>query len=292
MAATGLANVTHVFFCSRAVSAGYVIDVDDNSRMLVNLLDVLATSAPRLRHVQLVHGMKWYGTHVGPITLPARENDPPHADSSFYERQLNILAARGTAAGWSWTTVRPHFICAVTTESPSNLVGVLGAFAAILKAKGEDLWFPGSLEAYDAVTNVVEVGLLLDAMIWAATNPSCAGESFNITNGDCFRWRDAWPVLAETFGMAVGDVRPTDLRTFMADAATIWDTLVAAQDLAPTRFDDLADWSFAQNNVFALTWDAVASTVKAHRFGFHRVQDSLDMFARLLGEYRERRILP
>ena len=290
--AEDLREITHVFFCSRAVARGYVIDVDANTAMLRNLLDALATGAPGLRHVQLMHGLKWYGTHVGPIRIPARESDPPHADSSFYERQQDMLAERGAASGWSWTTIRPHFICTVTTDSPSNLMGVLGTFAALLKARGEDLWFPGSQESYEAVTSVVEIDLLLDAMVWAATEPACAGEPFNISNGDCFRWRDAWPVVAESFGMRAGGVRPTDLCAVMAGQDRAWDEIVARHRLRPTRFRDLADWSFAQNNVFALAWDVVPSTVKAHRAGFHGVRDSLDMFARLLGQYRSRGILP
>lgn len=290
--APDLAAVTHVFFCSRAVASGYTIDADANTAMLANLLDALAAGAPRVEHVQLMHGLKWYGTHVGPIRIPARETDPPHADSSFYERQQDMLSSRGAASGWSWTTIRPHFICSVTTQSPSNLVGVLGTFAAVLRARGDDLWFPGSPESFDAVTNVVEIDLLLDAMIWAATEHGCADQPFNVTNGDCFRWRDAWPIVAGSFGMRVGEVRPTDLRAFMAGQGPSWDALAAAHDLRPTRFGDLADWSFAQKNVFGLCWDVVASTVKAHRYGFHGVRDSLDMFARLLGRYRAERILP
>lgn len=287
-----LAGITHVFFCSRAVASGYAIDVDANTRMLENLLDALAAGAPALRHVQLMHGLKWYGTHVGPIRLPAKETDPPHADSSFYQRQQELLARRQAGVAWSWTTIRPHFICAVATDSPSNLVGVLGMLAAILRAEGDELWFPGTEAAFDAITSVVDIDLLLDAMVWAATEPACGGNAFNVANGDCFRWRDMWPVVAGAFGMRAGGVRPVDLRAYMADKAPVWDALVKRHGLRPAPFASLADWSFAQNNVFGLAWDVFASTAKAHRFGFHGVVDSDAMFARLLADYRQRKILP
>ena len=43
----------------------------------------------------------------------------------------------------------------------------------------------------------------------------------------------------------------------------------------------MGDWSFAKNNVFALTWDIFASTEKAHRFGFPDMVDSEEMVDRL-----------
>ena len=74
--------------------------------------------------------------------------------------------------------MRPNFICAVTTDSPSNLVAVLGTFAAILGELGQELWFPGSEQAFDAVTSVVDIDLLTKCMLWAATDPNCANNAF------------------------------------------------------------------------------------------------------------------
>src|SRR3974390_318757 len=207
-------DVTHVFFCSRAVTQGYAISVDTNTVMLEHLLDVLVPVSPALQHVQLVHGMKWYGSHVGPIRLPAKEPDPPHADSSFYRNQQDMLARRQAGQRWNWSTMRPHFICAVTTDSPSNLVAVLGTFAAILRELGQNLWFPGSEQTFDAITNVVDIDLLTKCMVWAATDPGCANNAFNVANGDCFRWRGGWPRIAREFGMAPGGGSPTDVGRF------------------------------------------------------------------------------
>ncbi|MGB9118891.1 MAG: SDR family oxidoreductase [Bradyrhizobium sp.] len=285
-------DVTHVFFCSRAVTQGYAISVDANTVMLENLLDVLLPAAPALQHLQLVHGLKWYGSHVGPIKLPAKESDPPHADSSFYQNQQDILIRRQAGRGWNWSTVRPHFICAVTTDSPSNLVAVLGTFAAILRELGQELWFPGSEQAFDAITNVADIDLLTKCMVWAATDPGCANNAFNVANGDCFRWRDVWPRIAREFGMTPGGAQPTDLVRFMADKSVVWDAIVSKHGLRPTPFGMMADWSFAKNNVFGLTWDIFASTVKAHRFGFPDMVDSEEMFDRLFARYRALQILP
>ncbi|QRG06310.1 SDR family oxidoreductase [Xanthobacter dioxanivorans] len=290
--ARAFADVTHVFFCARELSRGYGISVDANGEMLVNLLDALAEGAPSLAHVQLMHGLKWYGTHVGPVGLPARESDPAHADSSFYRRQQEELMRRSVRAGWSWSTIRPHFLCAFATGSPSNLVLMLGTYASVLRELGEDLWFPGSEAAFDAVTGCVDIDLVTSAMLWAASSRNCADNAFNIGNGDFFRWRDLWPKIAAAFGMRPGPVRPTDLPRFMADKGPAWDRIVACRGLRPLPFAGMADWHFAHNNVFGLGWDVVPSLVKAHRFGFHEVVDTEEMFARLFARYRAERILP
>lgn len=290
--ASAFADITHVFFCARELSKGYGIDVDVNGEMLANLLDALADGAPHLRHVQLMHGLKWYGTHVGPVRIPAREDDPAHADSSFYLRQQEDLIRRCARSGWTWSTIRPHFLCAFATGSPSNLVLMLGTFASLLKEMGDDLWFPGSQDAFDAVTGCADIDLVTSAMLWAASEESCANNAFNIGNGDVFRWRDVWPLIAETFGLRPGPVRTTDLPAYMADKGPVWERLAARRGLKPLPLDQLADWHFAQNNVFGLAWDVVPSLVKAHRHGFHEVVDTGEMFARLFARYRSAGILP
>lgn len=290
--AGAFADVTHVFFCARELSKGYGISVDANGEMLANLMDALADGAPRLKHVQLMHGLKWYGTHVGPIRIPARETDPAHTDSSFYLRQQEDLIRRCDSAGWSWSTIRPHFLCAFATGSPSNLVLLLGTFASVLREIGDELWFPGSEAAFDAVTGCCDIDLVTSAMLWAAATGRCANNAFNIGNGDVFRWRDVWPLIAETFAMKPGPVRPTDLPRYMADKAPAWERIVARHALTPTPFGEMADWNFAQNNVFGLAWDVIPSLVKAHKFGFHEMVDTHDMFARLFARYRTAGILP
>jgi nucleoside-diphosphate-sugar epimerase len=291
-AAASFADITHVFFCSRAVGRGYAISVDANAAMLENLMDVVVTAAPQLAHVQLVHGLKWYGSHVGAFKLPAKESDPAHVDSSFYKRQHDALIAHRAGRAWTWSTIRPHFICAVAADSPSNLGGVLGVFAAILRELGETLWFPGTEQSFDAITSVSDIDLLTKLMVWAATEPGCANNAFNAANGDCFRWRDIWPRIARTFGLKPADPRPTNLPLFMQDKGRVWEAIVRKHGLRPRPFEQIADWHFAHNNAFGLTWDVFASTIKAHRFGFHEMVDSEEMFDRLFARYRELRLLP
>jgi len=290
-AAASLEDVTHVFFCARAVEPNYVIKLNENRAIVENLLDALAPVSKRLQHVQIIHGMKWYGSNLGPYRTPAKENHPRLPGAHFYYEQLDALIARAERNGWTWSTLRPHFICGAAIGSPSNPISTIGTYAAILREMEEPLHFPAGEAVWTAGMNVTDVGLLTDAMVWAATEPRCAGEAFNIVNGDTFCWRDVWPLIAGQFGMAAGGPKPFSLRDFMADKAPVWETIAARAGLRCRNIHDAADWAFA-DVLFTGGWDQTASVVKAHQYGFHGMVDSEEMFGRLFAEYRALKLLP
>lgn len=289
--APSLADTTHVFFCARAVNQGYEIQVDPNREIVENLLDALLPVATRLQHVQIIHGMKWYGSHLGPYRTPAKESHPRLPGRNFYYEQLDAIIARQPPGGWTWSTLRPHFVSGVTVGSPSNPLSTLGVYAAIMKELGQPLHFPGPQGSFDAHMAITDVRLLAKAMVWAATDPRCANQAYNIVNGDTFRWHDVWPMLAEHFGMAPGEVRPVRLRELMADKEPVWQAVVRRHGLKETKLSDIADWDFA-DVLFLGAWDQTASVVKAHRDGFTEMVDTEEMLLDILGTYRSLRLLP
>lgn len=290
-AAPRMAGVTHLFFCARAVEDNYVIKVDTNRQIVENLLDALMPVARGLRHVQIIHGMKWYGSNLGPYRTPAKESHPRLSGPNFYYEQLDALIERQAGQPWSWSTLRPHFICGVSTGSPSNPLSTLGAYAAILKELGDPLYFPGPQGAFEAAMNITDVRLLTRAMEWAATEPRCANQAYNIVNGDTFRWRDVWTMLAGHFGMQPAGVRPLKLREFMADKQPVWERIATRHGLRSTRMADIADWAFA-DVMFEGAWEQTASVVKAHRDGFTGMVDTEDMLIDILSQYRALKLLP
>ena len=48
--------------------------------------------------------------------------------------------------------------------------------------------FPGSSAGYHVLTEVCDADLLANAMVHLSTQPQCANQAFNISNGDVFRW--------------------------------------------------------------------------------------------------------
>ena len=286
-----LGDVSHVFFCARAVGQNYEIQLDPNREIVENLLDALLPVAPALQHVQIIHGMKWYGSNLGPYKQPAEETDPRLPGPNFYYEQLDAITRRQPSAGWSWSTLRPHFVCGVTVGSPSNPLSTIGTYAAILKQLGRPLDFPGPLGSFDARMNITDVRLLARAMLWAATDARCANQAYNVVNGDTFRWREMWPILADHFGMQPGEVRPARLRVEMADKEPVWQRVVREHGLQATRMIDIADWAFA-DVLFDGAWDQTASMARARRDGFGESADTPSMMLEILGAYRSLRLLP
>ena len=193
--------------------------------------------------------------------------------------------------GWTWSTLRPHFICGTAIGSPSNPISTIGAYAAILREVGEPLHFPANEAVWTSAMNVTDVGLLTRAMVWAATEPRCAGEAFNIVNGDTFCWRDVWPLIAAQFDMAAAGPKPFGIRDFMSDKGPVWRAIAAREGLRCINVNDVADWAFA-DVLFAGAWDQTASVVKAHQYGFNGMVDTEEMFGRLFAEYRALKLLP
>jgi nucleoside-diphosphate-sugar epimerase len=285
-------EVTNIFYAARAGHGeGGSEPVEDNLAMLRNVVEAIEPAAPGLRHVHLVEGGKWYGLHHGPYKTPAKEDDPRHPSPNFYYDQQDFLEARQRGKRWSWSASRPNVICDFAPGRARSLVTILGAYAAIRRELGLALDFPGKPGAYDTLTEVTEAGHLARAMLWMASEPSCANQAFNITNGDLFRWRNLWPRLAAWFEMPAGDVRPIRLAEWAADKAPVWERVVARHGLRPTPFAEIALWGFG-DFVLGQDFDLVSDMTKARRFGFHDVVDSEAMLFDLLEQYRAARILP
>jgi hypothetical protein len=127
--------------------------------------------------------------------------------------------------------------------------------------------------------------------LWAAMEPRCTNQAFNITNGDYFRWRNVWPKIAAAFDMPVGKPETISLTQSMAGKAALWEEMARKHQLEPIPYPDLAAWPFA-DYVFGADWDVMSDVTKSLRYGFHKVVDSEEMFVRLLRRFRDERIVP
>lgn len=286
-----LAEVTHVFFAAYIEKPGWAEMVAPNLALLANLMDAVEPAATGLAHVNLTHGTKWYGSHLGPFKTPAKETDPRHMPPNFYYDQQDFIVARQAGKAWTWSAARPHAVCGYAAGNPMNLVMVLAVYATVSKALGLPLRHPGSEANAGALYNVTDSGLLARACLWMATAPDAANQPFNITNGDVFRWRDLWPVFADYFGMATAQPQKIDLVQMMADKGALWERLGREHGLVAIPFDALVRWSYG-NFVFTPDWDILSSTTKAKQHGFAEVEDSEAMFLRQFDELRARKIIP
>jgi nucleoside-diphosphate-sugar epimerase len=286
-----LAGVTHVFHAAYAERPSPQALADANLALLRNLLDAIEPVARGLRHVHLVEGTKWYGSHLGPFRTPAKESDPRTVPVLFYYDQQDLLEARQRGQRWTWSAVRPHAVCGFAVGNPMNLAMVIAVYASICKALGLPFCHPGKPANWRTLYQVVDAGLLARAIEWMAVTPACANQPFNVTNGDLFRWEQVWPAIAAFFGLEPGPQRNFSLEAFMADKAPVWDALVAKHGLKPHRFEDIAAWKFG-DFVFSAEWDVISDCGKARRAGFCETADSEAMFLRLFAGFRRDRIIP
>ncbi len=287
----GCPGLTHVFFAAYAKAPDAAAEVAVNLPMLTNLLDALEAGAPDLRHVQLVHGQKWYGSHLGPYRTPAREDDPRHMPPNFYYDQQDALVRRRSGKPWSWSAVRPQAPLTFSLGSPMNQLLVVALYGSICRELGLPLDFPGKPGCFQALYQVTDPGLLARAMEHVATVPQAADQAFNVTNGDLFRWVNLWPRLAAFFGVPAGRVRPMALARVMADKGPLWRRMVSAHGLAPHAMADLVDWAWG-DFVFGSEHDNVSSLTRLRAAGFHEHIDSEQLYLQKLQELRSARVIP
>ena len=291
----GLTNTTHVFYAAfqpaAGAAAGYASNIAPNRDMLVNAVTAIDAASPALRRVVLVTGTKYYGSHLGPFRTPAREGDPRHTGPNYYFDQIDWLAGFQRGKRWDWVELRPQTLCGFAPGTPMSLAPAIAVYAAISKELGLPLRFPGKAGAYASIYQVTESTHFANAALWAAGEPRCALEAFNITNGDYFRWQNLWPKLATVFDMAAGEPQTISLTAHMAEQAQLWRAMTEKHGLKPYAYEELVAWPFA-DYVFGCDWDVMSDVTKSRRFGFHDVVDSEEMFVRLMRRFRAERIVP
>jgi nucleoside-diphosphate-sugar epimerase len=294
-------GVTHLIYAALSEAPGIVSGWRDqqqmqrNLTMFRNIVDPLCR-AGTLEHVSLLQGTKAYGVHLATTPVPARERWPRHPHENFYFLQEDHLRAAQRDAPWTFTIWRPQVVYGESFGSPMNLIPAIGAYAAILRERGEPLFFPGGA---NGLGEAVDADLLADAFEWAIDNPAARNETFNITNGDVFSWRDSWPAIADALGMEAGRDVPMSLAEEMPRRADEWAAIVDRYGLrAPRALDAFVGDSFVYADMLlhygseVVRPPALVSTIKLRQAGFGECIDTEDMFRKWFGRFRERRLLP
>jgi nucleoside-diphosphate-sugar epimerase len=284
-------GITHVFYAAYVERPSPAEMVAPNVAMLANVMDAVEPASPQLEHVNLMHGTKWYGNHLGPFPTPARENDPRHMPPNFYHDQQDWIVSRQKGKAWTWSSARPHAVCGFATGNPMNLVMVIAVYATISKALGLPLRFPGTEASYRALYQCTDSELLAKGVLWMAQNSDCANEPFNITNGDLIRWERIWPLFADYFGMPLGPRQHIQLAQMMKDKKPAWDRLVVEYGLQVIPYERLVHWNYG-DYVFSTGYDIISSTMKAREYGFTEFLETEKMFVCRFNELRENKIIP
>lgn len=286
-----LSEVTHLVFGAYIERDTDAELISVNDTLLENTLQVLRRAGAPLRHVTIYQGGKAYGHHLGFFNTPAKESDPRLIGPHFYYTQEDLLRQRAREHGFDFTILRPEGVTGYSTGNPMNLLLVIGVYAAISKELGLPLRFPGTRAAYDVLYQTTDAELLARATVWSGHADTAAGQVFNVTNGDQFRWSQLWPRFAQHFGMDDAPPQQMSLSQTMPALADVWQRLVERHGLQPTPYEQLVGWGVG-DFLFHHEYDNITSTVKVRQAGF---ADALDTETRLLGLFDQlvaQKILP
>lgn len=299
-ALASLPEVTHLVFSALYEKPGLVAGWRDpeqmavNLAMLRNLLDPLCATG-RLDHVSLLQGTKAYGVHIHRIPVPARESWPRDPHENFYWLQEDHLRAAADKAGFGFTIFRPQIVFGDPIGVAMNITPLIGVYAAIRREEGLPFSYPGGP---DYVLEAVDAHLIARALAWASEAPTARCETFNITNGDVFVWRNIWPALADALGMEMGADEPVSLAEWLPAKAGIWDRIVTKHGLRPLPLASLlgqshhyADFCMA-SGVAKSPPPVLVSTIKLRQAGFSDCIDTETMFRAQLARLVAKKILP
>jgi nucleoside-diphosphate-sugar epimerase len=288
---------TDMFFCTWSRQATEADNIRVNGAMLRNVLDGLDCDGA-LRHVGLVTGLKHY---LGPFEsygkvkpdTPFREEQGRLSYDNFYYEQEDILFEAAARRGFTWSVHRAHTMIGWALGNAMNMGVTLAVYGAICRETGRPFVFPGSPQQWDGVTDITDARLLAKQLEWAATTPAAADQAFNIVNGDVFRWRRMWGVLAEALGVEPAPYpgHTTPLEEQMAQAGPVWDRIVERHGLVPSDLGQLASWWHSDADL-GRPLETFTDMGKSRRFGFLEYQSSDRSFLDLFDRLRDARIIP
>jgi nucleoside-diphosphate-sugar epimerase len=293
-------DITHIVYTSVFELPGLVQGWSDpqqistNDQMLRNLLSPVLKHN-KVQHLTLLQGTKAYGASVQPMRIPARESQSRVDHPNFYWRQEDYLRQSAAEFGFGFTILRPQLIVGPNYGVVMNLPPVIGAYAAIRKQEGLPFSFPGGA---DWVWEAVDARLVGNACVWAASAPNALGETFNLTNGEVFSWRDMWPKIAKSLNVATGPDSPLVLSEYLTERAAIWDDVVVQYSLQQKSLAEILGESHHYANLCLNCGNpepppaTFVSTVKVKQAGFTETMNSEESFCYWLGVLQDAKILP
>lgn len=269
-----------------------------NARHLVVVLDALRSGGSRLSHVVLVTGVKHY---LGPFKdfgrflpeTPFCETTPRLPLENFYYAQEDRLFAAAERDGFTWSIHRPNAIVGFAVGALMNTGMTIACYATICRETGRPFVFTGVPEQWNMLTEVSDARLIARQCAWAAESPNAVNTAFNTGNGDVYRWRWMWKIIADDFGIEAApyDGRQQSLQALMADAPAIWRDIAARHDLVEPDIGRLATWWHSDAD-FGRKVECISDMTRSRKAGFLDYQCSADTFTDLFARLRDERIIP
>nr|UJY62996.1 progesterone 5 beta-reductase 2 [Apocynum venetum] len=296
-----LTDVTHIFWTTWVNRPTEPERCEVNGTMFRNVLNAMIPNAPNLCHICIQTGTKHYvGSFdsfgkIKPHDAPFTEDMPRLDDLNFYYILEDIVMDNcNKKKGLTWSVHRPSVIFGFSTYSMMNLVGTLCVYAAICKHENVPLIFPGRKMAWDCFSVASDADLVAEQQIWAAVDPKGKNEAFNCSNGDIFKWKDLWKVLAEKFEVEYVEFDENEkymrFTERMKDKGPIWDEIVKKNQLRSTKLEEIATFRFADGY---LRHDCkVDSMNKSKEHGFLGFRNTKKSFISVIDKMKAYKYVP
>ncbi|KAG5230824.1 hypothetical protein OIU76_006324 [Salix suchowensis] len=296
-----LTDVTHIFYVTWASKPTEEENCEINGLMFRNVLQAVIPIAPNLCHVCLQTGGKHY---VGPFELYGQieAHDPPFTEdlprlngpNFYYTLEDVMLEEVAKKEGVTWSVHRPDVIFGFSPYSLMNLIVTMSVYAAICKHEGAPLIFRGSKEAWNCYVIASDADLIAEHEIWACVDPNAQNEAFNIHNGDLFKWKHLWKILAEEFGIEEHGFEEGESNiTFaeaMKDKEPVWEEIVKKNQLLPNKLEQVGGWWFA-DLIFGGP-GVVTNLNKSKEHGFLGFRNSKKSFVSWLDKMKAYKVVP
>jgi nucleoside-diphosphate-sugar epimerase len=296
-----LTDVTHIFYVTWTNRSTEAENCEANGAMFRNVLSAVVPNAVNLSHVCLQTGTKHY---IGPFEaygkiqsyeVPFSEDLPRLEVPNFYYTLEDVLFEEAEKKeGLNWSIHRPQVIFGFSPYSLMNIIGTLCVYAAICKHEGLPLKFPGTKAAWECYSVASDADLIAEQLIWAAVDPYARNEAFNCSNGDVFKWKHFWKVLAEQFGIekfGFDEGETLSLREMMKDKGPVWEEILRENQLPPTKLEDVGVWWFA--DMMLGGGEALLDSMnKSKEHGFLGFRNSKNSFISWIDKMKAYKIVP
>jgi nucleoside-diphosphate-sugar epimerase len=288
----------HVYFTTWKPEETEQEACEVNSRYMRNFFDAAREIGLGIDHVSLVTGLKHY---LGPFAdfgkvmpdTPFQEDSARLDLPNFYYAQEDVLFDAAKRSGFSWSVHRPNSIIGFGLHALMNMGLTLACYAALCRETGQPFLFSGVPEQWDMLTEVSDARQVASQTIWAANTPAAAGQAYNTANGDVFRWRSMWPVLARYFGLKSEPYGGSQLSLseMMADADKAWRDMATKYNLIEPNLNKLAKWWHCDAD-FGRNVECISDMSRSRALGFNGYQNSRQTFTDLFSQLTDAHIIP
>ncbi|KAF5733875.1 hypothetical protein HS088_TW16G00333 [Tripterygium wilfordii] len=294
-------EITHVFWVAFQLQESEEVNINLNSMMLTNVLQVLRSAVPsRLRHLTLQTGTKHY---MGPIFDPSLANQLVHHESPFQEDvprlpypnfyyALEDLVA--SQSSFTYSVHRSSIIMGASSRSIHNGLLTLSVYAIICRHQGLPFRYPGNRYTWEHFCDMTDSQVLAEQHVWAAVSRKAKNQAFNCTNGDFFTWKSLWKVLSEIFDVPFVDFDETekfDIAAMIKDKGKVWDEIVGKHGLQKTKIEEVTCFD-ALTTVLNFEFQHVCSMNKSREFGFFGFANTLKKIPVWVERLREMKMIP